>query len=70
MLTVQRAEAPPLTFLGFKDKDSELLRSAITSQPLKEEQLATRWAALSWEAGLEGRLDWRLKAKPRIGWLS
>ncbi|KAI3435903.1 hypothetical protein D9Q98_001961 [Chlorella vulgaris] len=50
MLTVQRAEAPPLTFLGFKDKDSELLRSAITSQPLKEEQLATsghNWGRLA-----------------------
>ena len=43
MLSVARSEGPALSFLGFKDKDVEVLRAA-TSKQIKEEAVATRQA--------------------------
>lgn len=40
VLNVKRSEGPALTFLGFRDKDVEALRS-LTNLPIADEPLAT-----------------------------
>jgi len=40
VLSVKRSEGPALTFLGFRDKDVEALRS-LTNLPIADEPLAT-----------------------------
>lgn len=44
VLHVKRSEGPPLSFLGFRDKDVEALRS-LTGRQIKDDPLATRWGA-------------------------
>ncbi len=42
VLHVKRSEGPPISFLGFRDKDVEVLRS-ITNRQIADDPLATRW---------------------------
>jgi structure-specific recognition protein 1 len=63
MLSVKRGDGPALTFLGFRDKDVEALRS-ITNKPIKEEAMATsghNWGRLQVEGS---SMVFRIGGKP------
>lgn len=56
VLHVKRSEGPPLSFLGFRDKDVEALRS-ITARQIADNPLATRCGG-AWLAPLgQGQLQ-------------
>ncbi|EFN54162.1 hypothetical protein CHLNCDRAFT_135578 [Chlorella variabilis] len=53
MLSVKRGEGPPISFMGFRDKDVEALRT-ITNRQIKDEPLAAsghNWGRLAVDGG-------------------